>query len=144
MIKPNFTRQDIRRAIGERLVAVDRAIVLRLAFIGETFVNNARLKNTYMDQSGALRSSIGYVVLKNGVKRLGSDFVKVKNGEEGVAAGKKLIKELLQAHPTGYVLIVVAGMNYAAAVESKGKDVLTGSIPETKRQLRAAFKDFNR
>jgi hypothetical protein len=33
-------------------------------------------------------------------------------------------------------------MDYAAAVESKGKDVLTSSSIKAKKELRRAFKSF--
>ena len=34
-------------------------------------------------------------------------------------------------YPKGMVLIGVAGMGYAAAVESRGYDVITGSAPNS-------------
>jgi hypothetical protein len=41
-------------------------------------------------------------------------------------------------------LIVVAGMDYAAAVESRGKDVLTASSIKAKNELKQAIKDLKR
>jgi len=41
----------------------------------------------------------------------------------------------------GLVLIGIAGMEYAAAVEAKGYDVITGSAP-TNEIMQNAFKKF--
>lgn len=50
--------------------------------------------------------------------------------EEGRSKAKEAAAEVATEYPRGYVLIGVAGMNYAAAVESKGFDVISGSAPE--------------
>ena len=44
--------------------------------------------------------------------------------QEGAEVGKQYAQELAANHPTGYALIVVAGMNYAEYVSAKGYDVL--------------------
>jgi len=41
--------------------------------------------------------------------------------------GAQLIDELAAQYPKGMILVVVAGMEYAAAVESKGYDVISGA-----------------
>lgn len=122
-----------------KLKRIDSAIVSRFIFIGETFVINARSKTAaeggFNDQTGNLRSSICYVVFKDGIKRSPGNIPDLS---------RKLVEELKSKHLSGYVLIVVAGMNYAAAVESKGKDVLTGSSIKAKAMVQAAIKDFKK
>jgi len=116
-----------------RLERIETAIISRLIFIGEAFVNNARANGTYNDITGNLRASICYVVLKNGSKKSPGDIP---------ANSKKRMRELISQFNKGYVLIVLAGMDYASSVESKGKDVLTASSTIAKAQLKIAITNF--
>lgn len=136
---PRFKSSDIKKRLKATYGLVDNVILMRFQYIGERFVANARDKANFKDQTGNLRSSIGYIVLKNGKKVSGSSFEKVKDGKDGVNNGKTYINELRKQFSTGYVLIVVAGMEYAAAVESRGKDVLTGSSLIAKDDLKKAM-----
>ncbi|SFS30783.1 hypothetical protein [Lutibacter maritimus] len=97
-----------------------------LQYLGEKFVNEARSNDTYKDRTGNLRSSIGYIILKDG-KIIESNFSGKKVGKN---KGAEIANEIKTEYPDGYVLIGVAGMNYAAAVEAKGFDVITGAAPE--------------
>jgi hypothetical protein len=144
--KALFTNADVAILLKKRQAVIERVILDRLSYIGEAFVNNARSKNTYIDQTGNLRSSIAYIILKDG-KRIKDDYKKASkgsDGESGVNAAKAYIDELRSQFPKGYVLICVAGMEYAAAVESKGKDVLTGSSIRAKKDIEKAVSDFRR
>ena len=143
-IKARYTQSDIDNMFLVRLRRIDSAVIARLQQIGETFVNNARANGDYGDVTGNLRSSIGYVIVKNGKKIFGSDFGVVKNGRDGQMKGKAHIATLISQFQKGYVLIAVAGMDYAAAVESKGKDVLTASSNIAKKQLRVAIREFKK
>jgi len=44
-----------------------------------------------------------------------------------------VLDDIAAQYPTGMILVVVAGMEYAAAVESKGYDVITGSSREAEK-----------
>ena len=70
--------------------------------------------------SGNLRSSIGYVVFKDG-KPVNIAFEAVKGGHVGVHEGQRLAQQIGENYTDGYTLVVVAGMNYAVHVESKGR-----------------------
>lgn len=141
-IRPNFTARDIARLIQVRKKRIEDVIILNLMRIGEEFVTLARDTNTYKDRTGNLRSSIGYIVLKNGAE-VAQNFKQATGGarvnRKGVGAAKDLIAEARKKFPTGYVLIGVAGMQYAAAVESKGFDVITGASQQAESMLRAAI-----
>ena len=128
-----FTRDDIKRVLQLKLKRMDAAIVSRMIFVGETFVKNARANHTYKDQTGNLTASICYIVFKDGKKRSPGPIPK---------DSRKLMDELKSKYMRGYVLIVCTGMNYAAAVESKGKDVLTASSIQAKNELKIAFARF--
>jgi hypothetical protein len=142
MIKPKFTNADLDKMFAIRINRIEDAVLSRLTFIGETFVNSAREKGAYSDQTGNLRSSIGFIVLKNG-KVINENFQLAEKGTDktkGLNSGKAYIKKLKEKFKKGYVLICVAGMDYAAAVESKGKDVITGSSIEAEQELDKLFK----
>jgi hypothetical protein len=136
-ITPKFSAKQIRQMLQERLKNVDDAIFLALKRAGEEFVAHARANGNYKDQTGNLRSSIGYIILLNG-RQLTENF-EGKNSE-GVEFARRTADNLKKNHPRGYVLIGVAGMSYAAAVESKGYDVITSSAQQTAASLTAAMK----
>jgi len=142
MFKPKFTKADVQRMLQKRLQVVERVIIDRLQYVGETFVRNARLDGNYNDLTGNLRSSVGYIVLKHGDKVAGSNFEPSGKGSDkttGSTKGKSFINDISADFSQGYVLIVVAGMEYAAAVESRGKDVLTGSSTQATTDLKKAI-----
>lgn len=129
-VTPNFTSAELRRDLENRMQRIENAVLETLKRIGETFVRNARENGTYNDITGNLRSSVGYIILKNGVQ-IEESF----GGKTGGAQAKKVASEVAGKFPRGYVLIVVAGMDYAAAVESRGRDVLTASSIIAKNDL---------
>lgn len=107
---------------------VEASILKKLSFIGESVVAEARSANSYQDQTGNLRSSTGYAILKDGKVLSGSSFLPVKiTATDGGKKGKELIKDLASKYSQGYVLLVVAGMDYAVYVEAMGLNVLSSS-----------------
>jgi hypothetical protein len=136
-IVPKFTRADIKAIMTDRKARIDAAILSALKRTGEQFVKNAREDGAYKDRTGNLRSSIGYVILKDG-QQLFENFRVVGKGKEGPTAAQKVIEEAVAGFKTGYVLIGVAGMDYAAAVEAKGYDVLTASSTIAEQALTQA------
>lgn len=140
---PKFKAADIKRLLNERKDRIEQALLLRLQRIGEEFVTNARDKATFTDRTGNLRSSIGYVIMKDG-KQVFSNFKSSgKKGKEGATKAKEVAKEAAGNYPTGLVLIGVAGMDYAAAVESKGFDVITSSSILAESSLIKAIKTID-
>ena len=133
---------EIDRYITGRVEAIKKALVYNLCAVGEQVLNAARLTNSYKDQTGNLRSSIGYVVAVDGEIVQMSSFDTVKEGREGSRGGQEYAMQLVRDFPHGIVLIVVAGMNYASYVSAKGYDVLESSelladklIPQMLQQL---------
>lgn len=120
----------VNRALLNRKEELERLLIKRFTDIGERCVTIARESGSYNDITGNLRSSIGYVVLQDGkpvVNGASKQYSGTKgNGEAGPAAAEALLKSLQAKFPWGIVLIVCAGMNYAAYVENvRHKDVLT-------------------
>lgn len=140
-IKANWDRGEVIKLVRQQEQRIERAVVMALQRAGEGFVADARSIDTYKDQTKNLRSSIGYVILKNG-QPIDSFFP--GDQQEGKNAGKAAVAEIAGKYSTGYVLIVVAGMEYAAAVESKNYDVLTGSAPAAEAMLKKAMERIQR
>lgn len=114
----------------EHLENLRRVLIRTMKYIGERVLNVAKdvnKQNTYKDQTGNLRSSIGYVITIDGKIVYQSDFKTVKEGKEGSLEGAKFAKHLARKFPEGVCIIVVAGMNYAYWVKKKGYDVLDSS-----------------
>lgn len=145
-IKNLTQKANIDRYIAERIESINAALVYRMCAIGEQVLNAARTGNfsakPYTDRTGNLRSSIGYVVSLDGEIVQMSSFHVVKGGGKGADTGKDFAKQLVKDYPKGIVLIVVAGMHYAAYVSAKGYDVLESAellaerlVPQMLEQL---------
>lgn len=127
-ISANFNINDIDATFKALLAEVDRQLIESLTRVGEEAVKLAKMippERGFKDRTGNLRSSIGYVVLVDG-KPVNVAFAAVKGGHAGVNEGQRLALQV-GSKTEGYALVVVAGMNYAVHVESKGRDVLTSA-----------------
>ena len=118
---------EIDRYTEQRLKGLEQAAIRTLAYCGELCLNVARSTNSYKDQTGNLRSSIGYVVAVDGRIVSQSSFETVKEGGQGSKQGAAFAKQLVRSFPKGICLIVVAGMEYATHVKNRGYDVLDSS-----------------
>ena len=135
---PAFSQGSINRKVDRFVVNIEQRIIWALAMAGESFVNDARNTQTYQDQTGNLRSSIGYIIARDGIIIQEN----VEGKPEGKAKAREVAREVLRENTKGFILIVVDGMEYAAAVESKGYDVITGSIPAAKALLKKKIKEY--
>lgn len=107
-----------------------------LQYIAEDVLNDARKKGSYLDRTGNLRSSIGCRIYFNG-KVIHSYAVELV-GNPTEAEKRLSLSELQEkfddamndyadkyiANIEGYTISLVAGMDYAYYVESKGFNVL--------------------
>ena len=118
---------------------VERLTIRALSKLGEQCVTKIRDRagdKSWYDQTGNLRSSVGYVIAHNKNIIQYSTFNQVKQGSEGVKTGKDLAEELAKRYSNNYVLIVVAGVNYAEFVEAMdNKDVLASTELWAKEQV---------
>lgn len=144
-LTPRFTRADVRNAVEKRRMLFRKAVINRLELVGWEFVKMARDKTAssggFNDVTGNLRSSIGFAVVDHGTVKK-ENYEVSKGGQkkaEGIQEAKNFIRTLKGNFDDGFALIVVAGMGYAAAVESRGKDVITGSSLEAESILKAAI-----
>lgn len=140
-LTPTFKVSDIMKDVRAKIENIDEFIISKLNYVGLEFVRNARVKADFTDHTGNLRSSIGYIILKNG-NVVSENFEESKKGSDK-ATGKERGFEYamsIQESFIGFVLIVVAGMEYAVFVESNGKDVITGSSMLAEDDLKKAFE----
>lgn len=133
-LKANFKPNAVQERLEAVLRVIEKRQIQRLQYLGEMCVKHARENGSYTDQTGNLRSSIGYVVYKDGIE-VSSGFEKFKDGTEGGRQGKGVADWVAMNHTEGILLVVVAGMNYALKVESKGRDVLTSAELLAEKEL---------
>lgn len=129
MIEMATPMDEIDRMIEEEIRKSERDIIKKLSYIGESAISEARENGDYMDQTGNLRSSVGYVILNNG-KTVLENIQRSERGTDrstGVQVAKNFIQEISEKYKNDFVLIVVAGMDYAVYVEALGRNVLSSS-----------------
>ena len=142
-ISANFNINDIDATFKALLAEVDRQLIESLTRVGEEAVKLAKTippERGFKDRTRNLRSSIGYVVLVDG-KPVNVAFAAVKGGHAGVNEGQRLALQV-GSKTEGYALVVVAGMNYAVHVESKGRDVLTSAEKFAEKEVAKELADL--
>lgn len=136
-IRMTTPMSDIDALIKAEAERVHMLTIRALSYLGEKCVIEAKgrsQESSWFDQSGNLRSSIGYIIVANGRIIQYSGFNQIKQGNDGVKEGKELAVELASKFSTGYALIVVAGMNYAELVEAMENKVVLASAELLARQ----------
>lgn len=123
-IRANFNNNDLNKLQQQIIDEVFQKSIKAFQYIGEMLIAHARTNVGFMDQTGNLRSSIGYVLFVNG-----QVYKEAYSGSaEGVKAGKDIAKEIKATiQRESIVLVCTAGMNYALLVESRGYNVLTAT-----------------
>lgn len=146
-LTPLWKKSDIRKLLDKLGERAEFVIMDLLQRTGEEFVKIARLEGNYIDHTGNLRSSIGYVIVKDG-SIVGRNFqLSEQSGTDkqtGKREGEQLAIDLVRTFTKGYVMIGVAGMKYAVIVEAmENKDVLTRAADKAddfiKRHSRLLF-----
>lgn len=140
-IRRNTPEGQFKDYLEKRLRFKIAALIQMFNYVGLECIREARTKRRYTDQSGNLRSSTGYCVLYNGTVVHQGGFEAVKpTATAGPKEGKELMNKLIARNSMGIVLIVVAGMDYAAYVEAKGLNVLDTSNVMAKKLIRKSLK----
>lgn len=136
-IQPRFDPSDVRKRFEKFIEVIEKRQILRLQFLGEMCVKHAKevpASAGFTDQTGNLRSSIGYMIFKNGVA-IHDRFSQIGEGSEGVLTGQALAKKVGARFTEGIGLVVTAGMHYSVYLEAKGRDVLTSAEILAKQEL---------
>lgn len=137
-LTPLWNDDDLEQWYDIFIDRTEEKTYLLLAKAGELFVKYARENGGYSDQTGNLRSSIGYLIVCSN-EILSENFEQSDKGTDrttGLGKARQLAMQIGSSHPSGWLLICVAGMNYAASVEARGKDVITGSVTAMEEDLR--------
>ena len=133
---PKKAVDDFLRAIPS---IISGEIIRAFSYLGEQCVKKVRDRpgdKSWNDQTGNLRSSVGYAVYEEGRTIIESAFNVVGKGSFGSSEGKKMIEELASKYAETYALVVVAAMEYADFVEAmKNKDVLASTELWAKREI---------
>lgn len=143
-IKAKFNIDKLFERVYARVEDIQDAVIQAIELACLDTVKKARnlpslseeLRNiphqpNYIDDSGLLRGSIGFVIYDHGKKV--TDNFEARNGEkgsEGAALGKGVAEQAAASWPNCIVAVVVAGADYALYVESKGYDVISGPCNE--------------
>lgn len=110
---------------------VELAMKLLLQEFGEELVAFAKDTHTYTDRTGNLTNSISYAIVRH--KEI--LYYNEVQREEANAAALKLAMKMAESLSDAYSLIVVAGMNYAAFVESRGYNVILPAELKAKQEF---------
>ena len=140
-ITSNLKPADIRKMINERIERKKQALYVRLFYIAEQCLKNARKNHKYKVQTGNLTSSINYCIIDNGEIIKAGEWKttpRTKNGgKEGIDKGMEYLREMAEAQPhDGITFLMVAGMPYAKYVEAMSLDVLESSEEMAEKKVK--------
>lgn len=124
--------------IQQQLERQEKKIIDMLDYIGTACINEARNNRGYIDKTGNLKTSTGYVIVKDGQILNGTAFDQTEGGQ----VGSEHTHALAAQYPSGIVLIVVAGMNYASYVEAMNLNVLTSAELLAEKMVPALLKEL--
>ena len=121
---------ELQRKLLERKEALKRVLDMKLQQLAEEAVSHAKHNKGYKDRTANLKNSISYALFYDG-ELVTQQVGDIPNPQEapkehnGVASNlEQYCSEEGVVRPSGYSLIVVAGMEYGAHVEQKGYNVL--------------------
>lgn len=138
-IKPNFSNKDLDKLNQFIVDDTLQQCIKAYLYLGENVVAHAKQSVGFMDQTGNLRSSIGYVLFVNG--QVYKEFYEGR--ALGTSEGKQFARELAsRAKKAQLVLVFTAGMNYAYSVESRGYNVLAASENYAKQVANLIIKQM--
>lgn len=136
---PEFNPHQLaQQRVAQLNARLDKAMVYVLNALGMELVSYARERHTYIDRTGNLTNSMGYVVLKKGQQVAHGG----EGGGEGQAAAMKVYNQVAAGSHYDYSLVIVAGMEYAAYVEAKGYNVLIPAQLKADAEFGRRMKDL--
>lgn len=133
-LKPE-SKQFVENQLQKVSQRITKAMVYMLEYMVAELENHAKNSAGYQDQTGNLKTSIGGVVLNGGVP---VSFAGLNSGSEGSIKGTSFLKDKIAefSNYKGFVLIISAGMEYAAYVEDvHNLNVLVASEQKMKREM---------
>ena len=131
---PVHNKHDIDESVNEFVDSIEMKTIKVFQYVGEGFVNDYRSLRTYKDVTGNLRASGGYTIAVDAAIEAENNDGGDQPTPEGTRKARNLGKQL--AKGKGIVLVGVAGMEYGADVEARGKDVITGPALLAEKKLK--------
>lgn len=120
-VKPLFGSGTVVNSVMAFQKRIETAFVFLLKALGEKLAKYAKDNHNYQDQTGNLTNSIGYAIVRE-------NYILYYGGSDqpgdGANAMLKAAMDYAKTLNSDISLIIVAGMNYAAYVESKGYNVI--------------------
>jgi hypothetical protein len=107
-------KKEIQKYIRDYSKRIESVLIREMEIVVAKLENHAKDNAGYNDITGNLKNSIGGVVLKDGIPVQYSGF----GGGEGGSTGESFINSLISNYGSGFVIIIVAGMDYATYVEN--------------------------
>lgn len=130
---------DLDKFFEQAAKIIFERVSYNLNYLGLSCVRRIRDRSgeeSWFDQTGNLRSSVGYAIYSYGRKQIESAFSSVLGGSEGSSKGKKMIDDLAAKYSDTYALVVIAAMEYAEYVEAlENKDVLASTEIYAKKEV---------
>lgn len=137
-IRMTTPMSEVNAIIQAEMKRMEASIIQTLITLGNLCVREIRdraQEDSWFNRTGNLRSSVGYVVVAHGSIVKTSDFGTVLQGSEGSKVGKTLAEELAGNYPSGFALVVVAGMHYAEYVQAKNGNVTSSAELLARKEL---------
>lgn len=117
---------------------LEEATIFALQYLGEQLAMYAKDNHTYTDQTGNLTNSISYAVARD------KEIIYFDGpGQQGGLSKEdalKIAQQMINESSNRFTLVIVAGMNYAAAVESKGYNVILPAELKAKTEFPKVMK----
>lgn len=154
-IKVNMDIKEIRDYIQREVDKRIYQVIASLQRVGEQVVNEIRTEHIseWIDRTGNLRSSIGYIISVDGEPFNMSGFAQIDGPDRGTERDpgynkedpKEYARSLCKLYPKGIALIVVAGMEYASYVEAmENKTVLAQGEIEARKLVNEMIDHLNK
>ncbi len=141
--------EALQREIEQELKKDIASVCIYTGLEATNYARDRSKDDSWEDQTGNLRSSVGAKTMIDGEVIRTSGFRAVEKGADGVKEGKDYADEVLSGiKDNDYALVLVAGMDYAGYVEAiEGKDVLASAelfakAAFEKRRARIANKQY--
>jgi len=137
--EPMNNINDIYKVIDSFVDDKIRKSVNILSYIGEEFCNAAKLDGSSRDQTSNLRNSINEKITNKGFPGNKTEAV-----DEALEYAKRLSESNSKASKDSPILIGIAGMEYAAAVEHNGYEVISNSANKAEEILNRVIKKLDK
>lgn len=152
-IKFNFNPSAFRKKVDEVINSYRDTVLKNLIHMGGECVAHARSNAGYTDRTGNLKNSIGYVIFENG-EIIHEEFKKTSTGDGSsenpytttgeIFNKSREVAKAAAGNRRGFVLVIVAGMEYAMYVESKSKNVLASTELYVLKELPKLIADISK